>query len=68
MKLKKMVLGSALLLTAALSSVSLQAAEKVRFVTEGAWAPFNFIDSSGQPQGFDVDIARALWCQNVSGL
>ncbi|MCW4631235.1 hypothetical protein [Marinomonas rhodophyticola] len=37
MKLKKVVLGSALLLTAALSTVSVQAADKVRFVTEGAW-------------------------------
>ena len=60
MKLKKIVLGSALLLTAAVSSISVQAADKVRFVTEGAWAPFNFIDSAGMPQGFDVDIARAL--------
>jgi len=60
MKLKKIVLGSALLLTAAMSSVTIQAADKVRFVTEGAWAPFNFIDSSGNAQGFDVDIARAL--------
>lgn len=60
MKLKKVVLGSALLLTAALSTMSVQAADKVRFVTEGAWAPFNFIDEAGQPQGFDVDIARAL--------
>lgn len=60
MKLKKIVLGSAILLTAAVSSISVQAADKVRFVTEGAWAPFNFIDSAGMPQGFDVDIARAL--------
>lgn len=60
MKLKKIVLGSALLLTAAVSSISVQAADKVRFVTEGAWAPFNFIDSAGMAQGFDVDIARAL--------
>ncbi|MGO2354468.1 MAG: transporter substrate-binding domain-containing protein [Marinomonas foliarum] len=60
MKFKKIALGSALLLGAALSSVSAQAADKVRFVTEGAWAPFNFIDSAGKPQGFDVDIARAL--------
>ena len=36
------------------------AKDKVRFATEGAWAPFNFIDSSGKPQGFDVDIAYAL--------
>lgn len=60
MKLKKIVLGSALFVTAAMSSISVQAADKVRFVTEGAWAPFNFIDAAGMPQGFDVDIARAL--------
>ncbi|NVK73462.1 amino acid ABC transporter [Marinomonas sp. CT5] len=60
MNLKKIVFGSTLLLTAALSSVSVQAADKIRFATEGAWAPFNFIDSNGKPQGFDVDIARAL--------
>lgn len=60
MKLKKIVLGSALLLIAVASSLSVQAADKIRFATEGAWAPFNFIDSTGMPQGFDVDIARAL--------
>jgi polar amino acid transport system substrate-binding protein len=35
-------------------------ADKLRIATEGAYAPFNFIDSSGALQGFDVDIARAL--------
>lgn len=60
MKLKKLALGSALLLGAALTSVSSVAADKVRIATEGAWAPFNFIDSAGKPQGFDVDIAWAL--------
>ncbi|MCB5160942.1 transporter substrate-binding domain-containing protein [Marinomonas algarum] len=66
MKLKKLALGSALLLTAALSTVTAQAADKVRFATEGAWAPFNFIDSAGNPQGFDVDIARALCAKMAS--
>lgn len=44
----------------ALGSSVAAAQEKIRFVTEGAWAPFNFIDSSGTPKGFDVDIAEAL--------
>ncbi|MGR0280099.1 transporter substrate-binding domain-containing protein [Marinomonas dokdonensis] len=60
MKLKTIALSSTLLLGAAISSFSAHAADKVKFVTEGAWAPFNFIDNAGNPQGFDVDIARAL--------
>jgi arginine/ornithine transport system substrate-binding protein len=35
-------------------------AQKVKIATEGAYAPFNFKDTSGQLQGFDVDIAKAL--------
>ncbi|MEL0638196.1 MULTISPECIES: transporter substrate-binding domain-containing protein [Marinomonas] len=60
MKLKTIIIGSALFVGAALTGVSAQAAEKIRFATEGAWAPFNYIDSAGKPQGFDVDIAHAL--------
>lgn len=36
----------------------------VRVGTEGAYAPFNFIDSNNQLQGFDVDIARAV-CEKM---
>lgn len=35
-------------------------AESLRIATEGAYPPFNFVDASGELQGFDVDIAKAL--------
>ena len=36
------------------------AADTLRIATEGAYPPFNFVDESGELQGFDVDIAKAL--------
>jgi arginine/ornithine transport system substrate-binding protein len=40
--------------------VAAQGAQKVRVATEGAYEPFNYKDPSGQLQGFDVEIAKAL--------
>lgn len=45
----------------ALSASAASAAwDKVVIATEGAYPPFNEIDASGNPIGFDVDIANAL--------
>ncbi|KPQ06631.1 MAG: polar amino acid transport system substrate-binding protein [Rhodobacteraceae bacterium HLUCCA12] len=42
-----------------LSTLAAQA-DPLRIATEGAYPPFNFVDASGELQGFDVDIANAL--------
>lgn len=49
-------------LAVAVMSGSAYAADgsKIRIGTEGAYKPFNYIDSNGELQGFDVEIAKAL--------
>ncbi|CAM3771065.1 transporter substrate-binding domain-containing protein [Parendozoicomonas haliclonae] len=42
------------------ASTFAMAADKIKIATEGAWAPFNFVNEQGQLAGFDVDIANAL--------
>jgi len=63
MKIKTMS-SVALLSVAMLASTVSIAAEKLRIATEGAWAPFNYVESSGEVKGFDVDIAHAL-CERM---
>ncbi|WP_375741027.1 ABC transporter substrate-binding protein [Pseudomonas boanensis] len=41
-------------------AVATAQAETVRIATEGAYPPFNYVDSNNQLHGFDVDIANAL--------
>lgn len=59
---KKTLVSLVLAATAGLASTGVLA-DKIRIATEGAYAPFNYIDNSGALQGFDVDIAKALCTQ-----
>ncbi|RVA74353.1 transporter substrate-binding domain-containing protein, partial [Mesorhizobium sp. M7A.F.Ca.CA.001.11.2.1] len=54
--------GAAMLATLA-GSLSVQAAEKIKIGTEGAYPPFNTITADGKVEGFDIDIANALCAQ-----
>ncbi len=51
---------AALALLFAAGTADAQQMKKVKIGTEGAYAPFNFIDANKQLQGFDVEIAKAL--------
>ena len=61
MKAIKILAG--VVLTASLAIGGAASADDMRTVrigTEGAYPPFNSIDTSGQLVGFDIDIANAL--------
>ncbi|MCL4758054.1 MAG: ABC transporter substrate-binding protein [Rhodocyclaceae bacterium] len=63
--MKKLRTFSIALIVAGAAALALPAhAQKLRIATEGAYAPFNFVDASGKLQGFDVDIANAL-CEKM---
>ena len=49
--------GACALLFAGITSAQ---AETLKIATEGAYPPFNYVDSKNQLHGFDVDIAKAL--------
>ncbi len=38
--------------------------DSIRFATEGAYPPFNMVDTKGEVQGFDIDISNAL-CEEM---
>ncbi len=54
-KYKKILLVAAASFSFATASF---AVEKLKIGTEGAYPPFNLIDSSGEVVGFDLDILR----------
>ncbi len=63
LKIKTTFVAAATVAVLAFGAVAAQASDSIRIATEGAFPPFNTIDDKGQPQGFDVDIARALCAQ-----
>ncbi len=60
--MKKQIAAIALAVMTTASSAG--AADKIKIGTEGAYPPFNFIDSAGKIGGFDVDIGLAL-CERM---
>jgi polar amino acid transport system substrate-binding protein len=59
--MKKLILAAAAV--AALTS-AVQAQETVRIATEGAYAPWNFLDDSGAPAGFEIELGNAI-CEHA---
>ena len=53
-----------IMLAGVLLAAPVAAQDTIRIATEGAYPPFNFIDASGEVQGFDVEIANAL-CEEM---
>ncbi len=50
-----------LIAAAALAALASTAnAQTVRIATEGAYAPYNFIDDAGKPAGFEIDLGNEI--------
>jgi polar amino acid transport system substrate-binding protein len=64
MRLFKHIAVTAAALVIATLSAEAKDWSKIRIGTEGAYPPFNFIDSDKQLQGFDIDIAKAV-CEKL---
>lgn len=56
-KVVSLVLGLVLILSV---SVSMADTTRVIIATEGAYAPYNFVDENGNPDGYDIAVAKAV--------
>ena len=59
--MKKLIIAAAAALIALTGAANAQA---IRIGTEGAYAPWNFVDDGGKLAGFDVDVGNDL-CQRA---
>lgn len=57
--MNKTVLAVALLASAGLATTAVQA-DEIKFVTNAAYAPFEFVDENNEMQGFDLELAKAI--------
>ena len=55
--MKKLILATAALLALGASA---QAQETVRIATEGAYAPWNFVNEAGELAGYEIDLGNAI--------
>src|SRR5690606_5433783 len=60
-QMKKIIIAAAAIV--ALGSAA-QAQETVRIATEGAYAPWNFLNDAGEPAGFEIDLGNAI-CEHA---
>ncbi|MDO6564713.1 ABC transporter substrate-binding protein [Amphritea sp. 1_MG-2023] len=63
MTIRKLFATVALVAGSLMAAQAATAEDKIRIATEGAYSPFNMVDSNGELIGFDVEIAQALCAQ-----
>lgn len=63
MNIRKLFVTIALVAGGFMAAQTATAGDKIRIATEGAYSPFNMVDSEGELIGFDVEIAKALCAQ-----